>query len=793
MTLGKQAYPDVFVNEFNTSWWSHFSLCLERERLLMKRDSSKVVSRIVQTIVVACLNALLYVNLDLNDYHSKISIIFGNVVNSATAAFGGLPAGFEERDVFYRHRDASFFRTSAYVSARLLAELPVLVAEVVVYVNIVYWAVNLTPQAPNYLYFLALSVLLDVTMTQFFHVLDSIFPDLSTAMNFAAFVFTLFILFSGFAVAPENIPVGWLWAYYLNPVSWCFVALVQNEFKSSRYNQGLAFTERDLGDEFLEQGGFPRDPRLMTAAAIALVAFFLLFVGLTTYGLHAFRFAHVRGGVERTEEAENEAGPCGDEVDEDEENIGEEVPHTAGPRRLPSTWRSFSYDKSTSKNGSVITTDHTNVPIRSLRHHDPTHPHILDEDSEYNVELGTYVSSASAMSLAFEPATLAWVDVGYSMDLPTRGRHGEHETLEILHSVSGFAVPGKCMALMGSSGAGKTTLLNVLSQRCTVGHVKGRILVNGHHLDKHSFSRIAAYCEQFDAHAPCSTVLESLEFSARLRLPSNVTSAHRRAVVMDALGIFGLRVIRDRQTRTLSVEERKRVSIAVEIVSSPSILFLDEPTSGLDACAALTVMQAIRSAANTGRTIVCTIHQPSSTIFESFDSLLLLKRGGRTIFFGELGNESSNLVSHLEAMPGAPRLPAGANPAVYMLEVIGGGSTGASRLQVDPAEVWSGSKKRLDMMSEITRVHMSTEGKHKFKLENESRLMLELIALTQRILKMHWRSPEYNVTRVLTAAIFGIMLGSVYWDQLGDDVVEYTTAVGECLVRVGVWAAHELP
>lgn len=185
-------------------------------------------------------------------------------------------------------------------------------------------------------------------------------------------------------------------------------------------------------------------------------------------------------------------------------------------------------------------------------------------------------------------------------------------------------------------------------------------------------------------------------------------------------------------------------------------------------------MQAIRSAANTGRTVICTIHQPSSTIFESFDSLLLLKRGGRTIFFGDLGPESSYLINHLESIPGAPKIKDGANPAVYMLEVIGGGSTGATSLKIDPAEQWLRCDLRLTMMAEITREHMDTEGKHKFEVDTTPRTVLEILTLTDRSFKMHWRTPEYNVTRVLTAAVFALIFGSVFWNH---DMTDYSTAV----------------
>ncbi|GMF60105.1 unnamed protein product [Phytophthora fragariaefolia] len=117
----------------------------------------------------------------------------------------------------------------------------------------------------------------------------------------------------------------------------------------------------------------------------------------------------------------------------------------------------------------------------------------------------------------------------------------------------------------------------------------------------------------------------------------------------------------------------KRLTIGVELAAQPSVIFLDEPTSGLDARSAKLIMDGVRKVANSGRTIICTIHQPSSEVFYLFDSLLLLKRGGETVFFGELGKKCCNLIDYFEGIPGVAPLPVGYNPATWMLECIGAG------------------------------------------------------------------------------------------------------------------------
>lgn len=123
-----------------------------------------------------------------------------------------------------------------------------------------------------------------------------------------------------------------------------------------------------------------------------------------------------------------------------------------------------------------------------------------------------------------------------------------------------------------------------------------------------------------------------------------------------------------------------------------SVLFLDEPTSGLDARYAKKIMDGVRKVANTGRTIVCTIHQPLANVFFLFDHLLLLKRGGETVFFGELGKHASSLVSYFEAIPGVEPLTRGYNRAAWVLECIGAGVNNSSANTTDFVKLFNASE-----------------------------------------------------------------------------------------------------
>ena len=243
-------------------------------------------------------------------------------------------------------------------------------------------------------------------------------------------------------------------------------------------------------------------------------------------------------------------------------------------------------------------------------------------------------------SVEFVPMSIAWRDLEYTVDVAKQAGGG---TKKLLQSVTSAARPGRVLALMGASGAGKTTLLDVIAGRKTGGHRRGTITLNGNEVEKQTFARLTAYCEQNDLHNEFATVGEALEFSATLRLDDAVTAAQRRGFVSEALDILELRPLRDRMigksgdANGLSPGQRKILTVAVELVSNAPVFFLDEPTSGLDSRAALIVMSEVNKVAKMGRTVISTIHQPSREIFLMFDDMLLLQRGGWQVYFGPLG------------------------------------------------------------------------------------------------------------------------------------------------------------
>ncbi|RSL47670.1 hypothetical protein CEP54_013279 [Fusarium duplospermum] len=265
--------------------------------------------------------------------------------------------------------------------------------------------------------------------------------------------------------------------------------------------------------------------------------------------------------------------------------------------------------------------------------------------------------------------------------------------------------PGTLTALMGVSGAGKTTLLDVLASRVTMGVIIGEMLVDGHQRDS-SFQRKTGYVQQPDLHLSTSTVREALVFSAILRQPSRYSKEEKLAYVDEVIDLLDMTDYADTIVGIpgsgLNVEQRKRLAIGVELAARPQLLlFLDEPTSGLDSQTSWSICDLMEKLTKSGQAILCTIHQPSAMLFQRFDRLLLLAKGGKTVYFGKVGKNSSTLMDYF-VRNGGLALPEGSNPAEHMLNVIGA-APGAS-IDINWPAVWRSSPEYQGVQDELARL-----------------------------------------------------------------------------------------
>ncbi|KAG4955429.1 hypothetical protein JHK84_041408 [Glycine max] len=339
--------------------------------------------------------------------------------------------------------------------------------------------------------------------------------------------------------------------------------------------------------------------------------------------------------------------------------------------------------------------------------------------------------------------------------------------LQSLSSTDGNNTREVAMQQMGSRG------------RKTGGYIEGDVRISGFPKNQETFARISGYCEQTDIHSPQVTVRESLIYSAFLRLPKEVNNEEKMKFVDEVMDLVELNNLKDAivglpGVTGLSTEQRKRLTIAVELVANPSIIFMDEPTSGLDARAAAIVMRTVRNTVDTGRTVVCTIHQPSIDIFEAFDELLLMKRGGQVIYSGPLGRNSHKIIEYFEAIPEVPKIKDKYNPATWMLEVSS--MAAEVRLQMDFAEYYKSSSLYQRNKALIRELGTPPPGAKDlyFPTQYSQSTWEQFKSCLWKQWLTYWRSPDYNLVRFFFTLAAAFLVGTVFWrvgknrDNTGD-------------------------
>lgn len=230
--------------------------------------------------------------------------------------------------------------------------------------------------------------------------------------------------------------------------------------------------------------------------------------------------------------------------------------------------------------------------------------------------------------------------------------------------------------------------------------------------------------------------------------------------------------MQDALVRCLGVEQRKRVTIGVELAAKPNLLlFLDEPTSGLDSQSAFSIVRFLKKLANSGQAIVCTIHQPSSVLIQEFDMILALNPGGNTFYFGPVGENGSAVIKYFADR--GVECPPNKNVAEFILETAAKGGKRADGKKLNWNEEWANSNENKEMKEEIQRIKASRSKvprpENIQEYEFASPVALQTIELTKRLFINHWRDPSYLYGKLFTSVIVGIFNGFTFW-KLGFSV-----------------------
>ncbi|TXG73272.1 hypothetical protein EZV62_001851 [Acer yangbiense] len=380
---------------------------------------------------------------------------------------------------------------------------------------------------------------------------------------------------------------------------------------------------------------------------------------------------------------------------------------------------------------------------------------------------------------------LVWEDL--SVVLPNFGNN--KPTKRLLQGLHGFAEPGRIMAIMGPSGSGKSTLLDSLAGRLSRSVVMtGNVLFNGkkRRLD----TGVVAYVTQEDVLLGTLTVRETITYSAHLRLPNSYTkeevSSHVEATIMEmGLQDCGDRAIGNWHSRGISGGEKKRLSIALEILTRPRLLFLDEPTSGLDSASAFFVIQSLRNITRDGRTVISSIHQPSSEVFALFDDLFLLS-SGETVYFGE-----AKFAVEFFAEAGFP-CPSRRNPSDHFLRCVNSDFDavtatlkGSQRIHDIPTssdpfmnmataeirgrlvEKYRRSKYGKRARTRIQELSTIEELEIETKANSKASWFKQLSTLTRRSLVNMSRDVGYFWARIVIYLVVSLCVGTIFYD-VGD-------------------------
>lgn len=362
-----------------------------------------------------------------------------------------------------------------------------------------------------------------------------------------------------------------------------------------------------------------------------------------------------------------------------------------------------------------------------------------------------------------------------------------HEDKPILNNVSGIVYAGELMAIMGPSGSGKSTLLNVLANRVPAkgAYAQSDVFLNGRPAEAETMRKISCYVEQEDALVGSLTVRETLMFAARLSLPNTISASERIARVEALVNSFGLNgqantLVGTPIRKGISGGQKRRVSVAAQLITSPKILFLDEPTSGLDSAAAFEVISFVKDVAKKHNLmVVSSIHQPSTSTFAMFDKLLLLSHGN-TAYSGPVKDVQSFFDSC-----GFP-IPLYMNPAEFIIDFVNTDFARNRGEVINQLEMVTGTWQRSGLHAEKMN-HIAREISHGDPSPQETNSNEQIgahwfaivIALIHRNFIKSYRDIIAYGIRIAMYMGLAVMMGTVWLrlDASQDNLQAFTNAI----------------
>ncbi|KAJ7610902.1 ABC-2 type transporter-domain-containing protein [Roridomyces roridus] len=708
---------------------------LTRRQFQMRlQDKFQLYTSFSLAMILALVAGAAYINQPLTaaGAFTRGGVIFVILLTTCLDAFGEMPTQMLGRPILQKQTAYSMYRPSAIAVANTLADVPFSAVRIFLFNLVVYFMTGLDRSAGGFFTFHLFAYVAFLTMQGFFRTLGLICTSFHTAIRLSVF-FIPNLWYCGYLLPVFKMKRWLFWIYYINPIGYAWQACMENEFmRISLTCDGSYVVPRNIGSilRYPENLGPNQVCTLFGSTAGSTVVsgrdYIKVAFGLDANDIWRRNFLVLVGFFivfQATQIIALEYFP--------QYNGGSAIAIYAKE------------NKDTKERNEILR-------ARKAERRGKSQAELKDVQKE---EKGAIPS---------QKKILTWENLNYHVPVPGGTRR-------LLHDVQGYVGPG-LTALMGASGAGKTTCLDVLAQRKNIGVITGDLLVGGRPLTS-DFARGTAYAEQMDVHELTATVREALRFSAYLRQPAEVSKEEKDDYVEEMLELLELQDLSEALVLSLSVEARKRLTIGVELASKPGLLlYLDEPTSGLDSQSAYNLVRFLRRLADQGQAILCTIHQPSALLFESFDRLLLLERGGETVYFGPIGQDSQEIRNYFAK--GGAVCPSNVNPAEYMLEAIGAGVTPRVGDR-DWKDIWLDSAECQKLRDDIAAFKAAAlalpDDSNKKMSTYATSFSTQLRLVTERNFVALWRSPDYLFTRFFVCTFISFFV-SLSLLQLGNSV-----------------------
>ncbi|KAL1964841.1 hypothetical protein VTN77DRAFT_6343 [Rasamsonia byssochlamydoides] len=717
---------------YTLSYPMQIRLCLWRGFKRLKGDMSMTLASVIGNTIMSLIISSIFYNLPptTGSFYSRGALLFFAILMNAFASALEIMTLWQQRPIVEKHSKYALYHPSAEAVSSMLVELPSKILQAIAFNLILYFMTNLRRTPGHFFVFFLFSFSTTLTMSNLFRFIGAVSRTQAQAMVPAACFMLALMIYTGFTIPITDMHPWFRWINYLNPIGYAFESLMVNEF-SERQFPCSQYVPSGPGYENLPNNSFICSGSGAVAGQDYIDGDAYLNTTFRYYRSHLWR------------------------------NFGILVSffffflvaYIAGSELVTAK----------PSKGEILVFPRGKIPAfaKAANKRNNDDPEAAAKREKQTVAQEGHDQTAA---IAKQTAIFHWQDVCYDIKIKGQPRR-------ILDHVDGWVKPGTLTALMGVTGAGKTSLLDVLANRVTVGVVTGEMLIDGRPRDA-SFQRKTGYVQQQDLHLETSTVREALRFSALLRQPASVPRAEKLAYVEEVIKMLGMEEYAEAVVGVLgeglNVEQRKRLTIGVEIAAKPDLLlFFDEPTSGLDSQTAWSICQLMRKLADHGQAILCTIHQPSAVLMQEFDRLLFLAKGGKTVYFGELGDNMSKLIEYFEKN-GSPKCPPNANPAEWMLEVIG--AAPGSHADKDWTEVWKASPERAAVREELAR--MKAELSQKSQAPSDAGwgefampLWYQFVVCLHRMFQQYWRTPAYIYSKLVMCVIPPLFIGFSFWRE----------------------------